>query len=470
LGLPPGFGLKLEASVRRPRHGVLVGGNPIRVIRLTPAGAALVDSWVQGRPVGVAPGSQALARRLLDSGIAQPRPGPTPHPAVDDVTIVIPVRDDPVGLAASLDAVDQAGAVFVVDDGSRPGITPAQTRSANLLRRPVAGGPAAARNTGWREATTDIVVFLDADCVPVSGWLQSLLPHFADPDVVAVAPRIRARAGASTPTWLAAYERRASSLDLGSREAPVRPGSLVSYVPTAALAVRRQALADAGGFDEDLRFGEDVDLVWRLGKRGGRIRYEPEVWVTHPARRSARDWLRQRFQYGLSAAPLESRHGRDVAPAAMNAWSAGAWALALAGHPGPAAVVALSTTAALARRAGSDRATARTLAALALSGHLRAGLPMAAAVRRAWLPPAVAFALAAGSGRTGSLARAALLAALTAPAAAEWLSEPADTGLINWVALRLADDLAYQAGVWSGCVSARSLRAVLPRLSGLVPW
>jgi mycofactocin system glycosyltransferase len=382
----------------------------------------------------------------------------------------MPVRDDPDGVAASLEAIGGVGAVIVVDDGSQPAVTPAQAPSARLIRRPVPGGPAAARNAGWKLATTEIVAFLDADCVPDSDWLEGLLTHFADPDVVAVAPRVRARAGPATPSWLAAYERKRSSLDLGSRQAPVRPGSLVSYVPTAALAVRRQALAEAGGFDEMLRFGEDVDLVWRLAKRGDRIRYEPAVTVTHPARQSAPDWLRQRFQYGRSAAALEARHGLDVAPAAMNAWSAGAWGLALAGHPGPAAAVALSTTAALARRAGSDRATARALAALGLSGHLRAGLSLAAAVRRAWLPPALAVAVGAGRGRRGSLTRAALVAALIGPVAAEWLSEPADTGLVTWVGLRLADDLAYQAGVWSGCVSARSFRALLPRLSGLVPW
>ncbi len=468
--LPPGFGLKLDPAVRRPRHGVLAGGNPIRVIRLTPAGAARLDSWAQGRPVGPGPGSQALAGRLLDAGIAHPRPGSAAHPTPSEVTVVIPVRDDPAGLAASLDAVGGVGSVIVVDDGSRPAITSAQAGTATLLRRPVTGGPAAARNTGWREARTEIVAFLDADCIPAHGWLEALLPHFADPEVVAVAPRIRSRAGAAAPGWLAAYERRRSSLDLGSREAPVRPGSVVSYVPTAALAVRKEALAQVSGFDEALRFGEDVDLVWNLGKSGGRIRYEPSVTVTHPTRKSATAWLRQRFQYGRSAAALASRHGRDVAPAAMNAWSAGVWGLALAGYPGQAAAVAVLTSAALARRAGSDRATARTLGALALSGHLRAGLSLASAVRRAWLPPALAGAVAANRRRPGTLACAALVAALTVPAAAEWLSAPADTGLLTWVGLRLADDLAYQAGVWSGCASARSAGALLPRLSGLVPW
>jgi mycofactocin system glycosyltransferase len=384
--------------------------------------------------------------------------------------VVIPVRDDPAGLAASLDAIEGVASVIVVDDGSRPAVTAAQAGTATLLRRLTAGGPAAARNIGWKEAATDIVVFLDADCIPVEGWLEGLLPHFADPDVVAVAPRIRSRAGAATPGWLAAYERRRSSLDLGALEAPVRPGSVVSYVPTAALAVRRQALVQADGFDEALRFGEDVDLIWRLAKGGGRIRYEPSVSVSHPTRKSTAAWLRQRFQYGRSAAALASRHGRDVAPAAMNAWSAAAWALALAGYPGQAAAVVLLTSAALARRAGPDRPTARTLARLALAGHARAGLSLAGAVRRAWLPPALVAAAAAHRHRPGSLARAAVVAALTVPPAAEWLTTPDDAGLIPWVVLALADDLAYQAGVWTGCVSARSPDALLPRLSGLVPW
>ena len=468
--LPPGLALKLDPAVRRPRPNVVVGGNPLRVLRLTPAGAGLVDAWARGGPVGAGPGAQALARRLLDAGMAHPRPGGTAHPGPEDATVVIPVRDDPDGLVASLNGIGRAGAVIVVDDGSRPGISETATGSATLLRRAVPGGPAAARNTGWRRAATDIVAFLDADCVPATGWLDTLLAHFADPSVVAVAPRIRARAGPATPGWLAAYERRRSSLDLGPREALVRPGSPVSYVPTAALAVRRTALSELGGFDEDLRFGEDVDLVWRLAKNGGRIRYDPSVTVSHPTRKTVTAWIRQRFQYGWSASALASRHGPDVAPAAMNVWSAGAWSLALAGHPGAGLGVALATSAALARRAGADRSTALTLASLALQGHLQAGLSLAGAVRRAWLPPALAAAVIAGRRHRYSFLPSALVAALTAPPAAEWVSAAADNGLLTWLGLRLVDDLAYQAGVWSGCVSARSAGALMPRLSGFKPW
>ncbi len=234
----------------------------------------------------------------------------------------MPVRNDPDGLAASLEAIGDAGAVIVVDDGSEPAITPAQASSARLIRLLVAGGPAAARNTGWRQATTGIVGFLDADCVPVSDWLERLLTHFADPEVVAVAPRIQARAGPATPTWLAGDLKESGRLSTSART-KLRCGRAASSrtsrrrrcwsagkrSPRPAVSTRSCASARTwtgpGGWE-----------------KGRPYPSEPAVTVTHPARKLATDLLRQRFQYGRSAAALESRHGQDAAVVATNVWSA----------------------------------------------------------------------------------------------------------------------------------------------------
>ncbi len=240
------------------------------------------------------------------------------------------------------------------------------------------------------------------------------------------------------------------------------------YVPTAALVVRRQALADAGGFDEGLRFGEDVDLVWRLGRMGWRVRYEPSAAVSHPARRDPGAWARQRYEYGRSAAPLAARHGRAVAPAAMSPWTAAAWGLAAAGHPAAAAGVAAATTAALTRRAGRDPVTARTLAGLALAGNLRAAAGLATAVRRAWLPPAAVVAYVSARWMRTAAPSMAVGAALVIPPLVEWATDRFDglgrpgLGPLRWSALRLADDLAYQTGVWAGVIETRSVAALLP--------
>ena len=444
--LPAGLRLVADPSLRRPGPGVLVGGAPARLIRLRPAGAAVVDRWLSGEPVGPGAGEQALARRLLDAGIAHPRLAPGSGPPPSAVTVVIPVRDGADGLAATITALRGYRPVIVVDDGS---LAPVANDAARIIRHRSPRGPAAARNTGWRAATTELVAFVDADCEPAPGWLDVLLPHFADGAVGAAGPRVVSRGGSS---WLSGYERQRSPLDLGPREALVGPGRVVAYVPTATLLVRRQALDQVHGLDEALRFGEDVDLIWRLIRQGWRVRYEPAARVVHPERDDLRGWLQQRYQYGLSAAPLRFRHGPAVAPIAISPSRAAAWALALRGHPWAAAAVVAGAAAAAARRVGPDRVTAGVVAGLALRRSLEAGWALATAVRRAWLPPAIACA---GPGP--------VLAALTIPPLAEWAAGRAgDMGPFTWLLARGADDLAYQSGVWRGMVASRSAAALLP--------
>jgi mycofactocin system glycosyltransferase len=368
------------------------------------------------------------------------------------------VKDQAAGLTATLDRLAGSPAqLLIVDDGSRP---PVVTPLA-LMRHESTRGPAAARNTGWRAATTEIIVFVDAGCRPHPDWLDRLLPHFADPLVGAVAPRIETLIEPGTPVWLGRYEKCRSPLDLGPRPAPVHPQGRVPYLPTATLAVRRAALEGVGGFDETLRYGEDVDFVWRLHKAGWRVRYEPAARMRHPARGSLGAWIGQRFSYGNSAAPLAARHGRDVAPLWSSPWSVASWGLVLAGHTGAGAGLAAGTSGALARRAKGDQRTAAALAGLALAGHLRTGSALARAVRTAWLPPAVVVALA-NRGRSGPRMRRALALSLVGPSAVEWLRTRPDVSMLTWVALRLADDLAYQAGVWTGVWRSRSAGALWP--------
>jgi GT2 family glycosyltransferase len=137
------------------------------------------------------------------------------------------------------------------------------------------------------------------------------------------------------------------ALDMGASPAEVAPGGRVAYVPSAALIVRRAAL---GGFDEALRYGEDVDLVWRLHDRGWRVRYDPRVVVAHAraARRRAR--VARRFRYGTSAAPLAIRHPGRLAPFVLAPGPAAVLILLAARKPRAAAGVLAAQTALLAYR------------------------------------------------------------------------------------------------------------------------
>lgn len=447
-----GRGLLPDASLRRRHRGrVLTGGSPTRIFRLTEAGADLVDGWLRGEPVGPGRAETALAARLIDAALLHPVVEPAP---LDDVTVVVPVRDDPAGLERLLAGLERSVPVIVSDDGSADAAAVAATAARHgttLATHPGRGGrgPAAARNAGLAEVSTGTVAFVDADATVTPEALAVLAGHLAAPAVAAAAPRVRSRI--DEPGLLAAYESVHSPLDLGLEPSLVGPGRRVRYVPAAVLMVRTEAARAVGGFDDVLAWGEDVDFVWRLAAAGHIVRYDPAAVAWHRPRPSWPAWFEQRRRYGASAPELARRHGRAAAPARCSPWSLGVWGAAAAGHPLIAGAVAVTSSAALARKLRSRSVPGWGWLALELTArsHLRAGTGLARALLRAWWPLA-----AVGLG-LGPRARRALAAAVVVPALADWARSPKPAGPVAAVGLRMADDLAYGLGLWEAMLFKR---------------
>ena len=385
-----------------------MAGSPLRLFRLTPGGVGVVERIEAGDEVD----RSTLTERLSDAGAVHPAKtgdGP-PQFAVDDVTVVTP----------QLGGVAHTDGRLTVDDGSVPPLEGADVRlDANR-------GPAAARNAARPLIASPLVAFLDADvATPDPEWLARLLWHFDDPRVGMVAPRVQGEPG--------------SPLDLGDQPARIRAGTRVSYVPGAALVVRLDALDAIGWFDERLRFGEDVDLVWRLDEAGWHCRYDPSVTVWHEPRGSWAERLRQHAGYGTSAAPLALRHPTSLSPVHVNGWTATTWSLALLGRWRLALVLGAGSSAALVGKLPD--VPARASLRLAVRGHLLAGRQFAAAARRVWWPILAVLALVSRRGR-----RWAALAVLSDVRAAP-------------------TDLAYGWGVWTGMRRMRTFAPLVPRLS-----
>ena len=419
----------------------MIAGSPLRLFRLTESGARVITG-AETADATATPIQQELLDRFVDAGALHPMPTNGPF-NVADVTIVVPAYNR---LPTWGDAQ-----TIIVDDGSSPPLTGAQ------LRHTTNRGPGAARNTGLAQVTTPLVAFVDSDVSLANGWLEPLLAHFADGRVALVAPRV---SGAPGTTWLAAYEQRNSPLDLGDEPARIAAGTRVSYVPAAAILCRTDAVRAAGGFDETLRTGEDVDLVWRLRAAGHQCRYEPRSVVLHQPRSSLSALLRQRFSFGCSAAPLATRHLGALAPVRLNAWSAVVWALVLMRRPLLAIGVLAGTIVALSRklRAVPTAVPTAESARLAGLGTLAAGRQLADATTRVWWP--VAIALVAIVRRS----RLPLVAVLIAPAAADAIRQRSAQPLVD-APVQLLDRMAYGAGVWVGAVSEGNFAALRPQIS-----
>lgn len=432
----------LDSSYRRPGGGRLViAGSPLRLFTLSEAGARVLDAIEQG--TDLPPRHQRLTDRLVDAGALHPMlEAPADPDAGRRLTVVVPVHGEaPLVGPLSMRTI-------VVDDASEP---PVRCSEAEVVRLEQNVGPGGARNAGLELVDTEFVAFVDADVQIDQAALVALLAHFVDPRVALVAPRIRP---IDTAGPLAAFEQRHSPLDRGAEAGRIAPTTRVSFVPAAALVCRTAALREVGGFDPTLRYGEDVDLVWRLVAAGHRCRYEPSVIAHHRVRPTLGSWLRQRASYGSSAAPLDERHPGALAPFRMSGWSAASWTAVAAGLPAAGLTMGVGTAVALARKLRSIPASESLR--LAMRGNLFAGRLMASAITRTWWPIALCLAL------VSRRARRAVALAVLVPAALDWRAERPALDPVRYVALRMLDDAAYGAGVWQGAIQHRSLAALRP--------
>ncbi|MBI5069927.1 MAG: mycofactocin biosynthesis glycosyltransferase MftF [Deltaproteobacteria bacterium] len=442
---------------------------PLRLVRVNEALARLLGDGaeVAARSLAERRALEALAER----GWLRVRRGP---PAAEEawpaVSVVIPVRDREAELGrclASLSLLRHPPGkleILVVDDGSRD-------RSAEVARRAGARvlssggegrGPAAARNRAAAVARGEILAFLDSDCTASAEWLAELLEPFSDPEVAAVGGMVE---GMHRGTALDRYEAEMSSLSLGRQGRSAGAGADTFYLPSCNLLVRRSAFAAAGGFREELRVGEDVDLTWRLRDAGSRIVYLPEGSVLHEHRNRLPAFLRRRFEYGTSEALLHRLHPerrkRLVLP------------------PGATLAVVLATAAALAL---SWQVAAGCAAVLLLDGALcevrarRLGLalpPGSVALARIRGATSLAYHLALHLVRYYALVllagavlwpRLGLLAAgmaLGAAAVDHRVRRPA-LSFPAFLLLWLAEHLAYGSGVLAGCLRTRDFGSYRP--------
>jgi mycofactocin system glycosyltransferase len=376
------------------------------------------------------------------------------------VTVVIPVRDRPAQLDRLLSRLEGIRCV-VVDDASGD---PAATRKACADHGALFVGltdnvgPGAARNKGLALAETPVVAFVDSDCLPSEGWLQPLLAHFEDPLVGAVAPRIvpAARDGS---TVVARYEAVRSSLDRGTQAGLVRRGSSVPFVPSAVFLVRTEVVDGHQLFDPQLRSGEDVDLEWRLADAGWDVRYEPGSLVAHDGAATVGAFLGRRRFYGLSAGPLALRHGDAMAPVQASGWSVAVWVLTVWRRPGLAFAAQATSIIVLAHRLrGLVRDPVAVATKIAGGGTARAAVPALGGVARVWSPLLVGGLLFRRTRRLAALA-------LVLPALRDRAEVPGSLDAARYLGLHIADDVAYGVGVWAGCLRARTVVPLLPRVA-----
>jgi glycosyltransferase involved in cell wall biosynthesis len=198
------------------------------------------------------------------------------------VSVVTATRDRRERLAAMLKSLEAQTygtdhfEVVVIDDGSRDGTTELLEEAAQSgrlrLRYAVqeqSGGPAAARNRGWRMAEAPLIAFTDDDCVTTPGWLEALVSAEGGAhNVIVQGPT---RPNPDEVERLSAYAKT------------VNVSGPTPHFETCNVLYPRAVLERVGGFDESYPApaGEDSDLGIRSLQAGALRAFADDAVVYH---------------------------------------------------------------------------------------------------------------------------------------------------------------------------------------------
>jgi len=140
---------------------------------------------------------------------------------------------------------------------------------------------AMSRNIGIAMARGEVVAFLDDDAIPEPDWLDRLAAVFADPRVGAAGGFIRDRDGVRFQHQAIVADRLGEAESFPELPAELDPGRYFSPTGTN-VAIRRAALLQIGGFDEEYAyFLDETDVNLRLTDAGWRLISVPEAEVHH---------------------------------------------------------------------------------------------------------------------------------------------------------------------------------------------
>ncbi len=163
-----------------------------------------------------------------------------------------------------------------------------------------AEGPGPSRNLGIKMARGRFIALMDSDCKATPDWLASGLAAFEE-GVGLVQGRTLPEPGVKCGilTWYVHVEQE-------------------NFVYECAnLFYRKEAIDDVGGFASVYNSasllvmgGEDVDLAWRVKRRGWRSRFCQEALVYHEVQKIP--WIRWFYMKRISIWPLLARHNPEL--------------------------------------------------------------------------------------------------------------------------------------------------------------
>lgn len=228
-------------------------------------------------------------------------------------SVIIPVYNRPEETAELLSSLASQPRpdveVITVEDGSeiksREVVEKFSKRLNVTYLEKENGGPASARNYGALHATGDWLIILDSDVVLPPHYFEAL-----DSGIESVNPDAFGGPDRAASTFSPIQKAISYSMTSFFTTGGIRGGKkkLDKFFPRSYnMGIRREVFEKVGGFSA-MRFGEDIDLSYRIVEAGYRTALFPDAWVWHKRRTDFRKFFRQVYNSGIARINLSIRH------------------------------------------------------------------------------------------------------------------------------------------------------------------
>ncbi len=195
--------------------------------------------------------------------------------------------------------------VIVIDDGSTDE-TAGVARAAGVttIVQPHAGA-ATARNRGAAAGRGELLLFTDADCAPIPGWIEALSTPFTDSEV--------AGAKGAYLTRQRDLVARFTQLEYEDRYDRMAGSERIDFIDTYSAAYRRDIFLLNGGFDSSFLIDEDQEFSFRLAEKGYKLVFVPAAHVYHQHNQTLAQYIRRKFRIGMWKVRVTRQHPTQVA-------------------------------------------------------------------------------------------------------------------------------------------------------------
>lgn len=172
-------------------------------------------------------------------------------------------------------------------------------------------GPSFARNLALKYTDAEFVAFTDSDCIVDKLWLTELMKGLLSmSDAVACGGSQLIPPDASEFEKKVFYFMKNLGLVIDYIKDEKTEGVIeVNHNPTCNVLFKRDILIKEGGFLEGLWPGEDVELDYRLKRKGYKLLFNPKAVVYHYRPNCMSNFVRTMYRYGKAQGFLVKRYG-----------------------------------------------------------------------------------------------------------------------------------------------------------------